>query len=65
MGSSCELPPEDRRPAGPMPERDFLDRMIDKRAARNPEFPRLVDAARSRRELLRALAGQREGRKRR
>ncbi len=43
-----------------MPERDFLDKMIDKRTARNPEFPRLLDAARRRRELLRALAEQRE-----
>ncbi|MGH2902248.1 MAG: helix-turn-helix domain-containing protein [Solirubrobacteraceae bacterium] len=47
-----------------MPERDFLDKMINKRAARNPEFPRLLDAARRRRELLRALAGQREEQKR-
>ena len=47
-----------------MPERDFLDKMIDKRAARNPEFPRLLDAARRRRALLRALAGQREEQKR-
>ena len=44
--------------------RDFLEKMIDKRAARNPEFPRLLDAARRRRELLRALAGQREEQKR-
>ncbi len=43
-----------------MPERDFLDKIIDKRTARNPEFPRLLDAARRRRELLRALAAQRE-----
>jgi predicted transcriptional regulator len=47
-----------------MPERDFLDKMIDKRAARNPEFPRLLDAARRRRELLRALAEQRDEQKR-
>ncbi len=47
-----------------MPERDFLDEMIDKRTARNPEFPRLLDAARRRRELLRALAGEREQQKR-
>lgn len=47
-----------------MPKRDFLDKMIDKRTARNPEFPRLLDAARRRRELLRALAEQREGQKR-
>jgi predicted transcriptional regulator len=43
-----------------MPTQDFLEQMIDKRAARNPEFPRLLDAARRRRELLRALAGERE-----
>jgi predicted transcriptional regulator len=43
-----------------MPERDFLDKMTDKRTARNPEFPRLLDATRRRRELLRALAGRRE-----
>ncbi len=43
-----------------MAERDFLEKMIDKRTARNPEFPRLLDAARRRRELLRSLAGQRE-----
>jgi len=42
-----------------MAERDFLEKMIDKRTARNPEFPRLLDAARRRRELLRALAEQR------
>jgi predicted transcriptional regulator len=43
-----------------MPERDFLEEMIDKRTARNPDFPRLLDAAHRRRELLRALAGERE-----
>ncbi len=43
-----------------MAERDFLEKMIDKRTARNPEFPRLLDAARRRRELLRSLADQRE-----
>lgn len=47
-----------------MPERDFLEEMVDKRTARNPEFPRLLDAARRRRGLLRALAGQREEQKR-
>jgi predicted transcriptional regulator len=47
-----------------MPERDFLDKMIDKRTARNPEFPRLMDTARRRRELLRALTDQREEQKR-
>jgi predicted transcriptional regulator len=43
-----------------MAERDFLDKMIAKRTARNPEFPKLLDAARRRRELLRALAERRE-----
>ncbi len=43
-----------------MAERDFLDEMIAKRTERNPEFPKLVDAARRRRELLRALAERRE-----
>jgi predicted transcriptional regulator len=43
-----------------MAERDFLDEMIAKRTARNPEFPRLLDAARRRRELLRTLAERRE-----
>jgi predicted transcriptional regulator len=43
-----------------MAEQDFLDRMIAKRTAANPEFPQLLDAARRRRELLRTLAEQRE-----
>jgi transcriptional regulator with XRE-family HTH domain len=47
-----------------MPERDFLDEMIDMSTARNPEFPRLLDAARRRRALLRALAEQRQRQKR-
>ena len=47
-----------------MSERDFLDEMIDRSTARNPEFPRLLDAARRRRALLRALAEQRQGQKR-
>ncbi len=47
-----------------MPAKDFLDRMIDKRTAGNPDFPRLLDAARRRRELLHALAGQREEQRR-
>jgi hypothetical protein len=55
---------EPRRTGEIMPERDFLDEMIERRTARNPEFPRLLDAAQRRRELLRALAGQREGQKR-
>ncbi len=47
-----------------MPEQDFLEQMIDRRTARNPEFPRLLDAARRRRELLRTLAVQREAQQR-
>ena len=43
-----------------MPERDFLDKMIAKRTARNPEFPQLVEAARRRRELLHTLGERRE-----
>lgn len=43
-----------------MAERDFLDKMIAKRTARNPEFSKLFDAARRRRELLRALTERRE-----
>jgi hypothetical protein len=43
-----------------MPERDFLQEMIDSRTARNPEFPRLLGAARRRREPLRAPAQERE-----
>jgi predicted transcriptional regulator len=41
-------------------ERDFLDEMSAKRTKRNPAFPKLLDAARRRRELLRALAERRE-----
>jgi predicted transcriptional regulator len=47
-----------------MSERDFLDEMIDKHTACNPEFPRLLDAARRRRALLRALAEQRREQRR-
>jgi hypothetical protein len=53
-----------RKQTRPMPERDFLDKMIGKRTARNPEFPRSLDAARRRRDLLRALAVQREEQRR-
>jgi predicted transcriptional regulator len=42
-----------------MPERDFLDEVIDERTSRNPEFPQLVEAAARRRELLSALAEKR------
>ena len=47
-----------------MAERDFLDVMIAKRTKRNPEFPKLLDAARRRRQLLRALAERRENQER-
>lgn len=47
-----------------MAERDFVDEMIAERTARNSEFPKLVDAAARRRELLRALAERREQRER-
>jgi predicted transcriptional regulator len=47
-----------------MAERDFLDEMVERRTARNRDFPRLVDAARRRRELMRTLAEQREGQER-
>ena len=47
-----------------MTERDFLDKMIDKRSASSLEFPRLMDAAHRRRQLLRALTEQREAQKR-
>ena len=39
---------------------DFLDDIIAKGTAENPEFPRLVDAALERRRLLRTLARERE-----
>jgi ribosome-binding protein aMBF1 (putative translation factor) len=41
-------------------EEDFLSEIIRERAAKNPNFPALVDAASQRRELLRALAKERE-----
>lgn len=41
-------------------DRDFLDEILDERAAGNPEFAQLVDAALRRRELLHALAQRRE-----
>lgn len=47
-----------------MAERDFLDEMIEERTARNREFPKLVDAAARRRELLRTLAERRQGQER-
>ena len=39
---------------------DDLDRMIARRTARNPDFPGLVQGALGRRDLVRALAAQRE-----
>ena len=41
---------------------DFLDEIIDERAARNPAFPALVEAAERRRELLHELARRRSER---
>ncbi len=38
---------------------DDLDASIAKRAAKNPEFPKLVDAALKERRLLRELASRR------
>jgi predicted transcriptional regulator len=43
-----------------MADRDFLDDVVVERSARNPEFPRMVEAARRRRSLLSALAEIRE-----
>lgn len=47
-----------------MGEPDFVDELIARRTATNPDFPVLVDAARRRRELLRALAERREAQRR-
>ncbi len=41
-------------------ENDFLTELIEERTRANPDFPALVDAALSRRALLRELAAQRE-----
>ena len=41
-------------------EQDFLAEVIHERSARNPRFPALVKAAEERRELLLALARERE-----
>jgi predicted transcriptional regulator len=41
---------------------DFLDERIAARAARNPNFPAMVEDAIRRRELLRALADERAAR---
>ena len=45
-------------------EPDFLDEMIAERTAANPEFPQLLEAARRRRELMRALAERRTAQQR-
>jgi hypothetical protein len=37
-----------------MTEPDFLDELIDERTARNPDFPKLVEAAERRRMPLEA-----------
>jgi ribosome-binding protein aMBF1 (putative translation factor) len=39
---------------------DFLTEIVRERTMKNPNFPALVEAALDRRELLRALAKQRE-----
>jgi ribosome-binding protein aMBF1 (putative translation factor) len=39
---------------------DFLAEMIAERTKANPDFPALVEAALNRRELLRALAAERQ-----
>lgn len=38
---------------------DFLDELVDERAARNADFPAMVEAAERRRKLLGALAERR------
>src|SRR3954463_1956495 len=44
-----------------MPERkDLVTELVEERTARNPDFPALVNAASSRRDLLRTLAADRE-----
>lgn len=43
-----------------MMEQDFLSEIIGERTEKNPKFPVLVEAAIARRELLRALAHERE-----
>lgn len=42
---------------------DFLDELVAERAAKNPEFPRLVEEAAARRVLARKLAALREAQK--
>jgi len=42
------------------PSRDDLEAYVAERAARNPDFPRLMDAAAERKRLLRDLAAARK-----
>ena len=44
-------------------EPDALDELIAERTARNPDFPKLLEAAERRRALLKELAGVRQRRK--
>ncbi len=39
---------------------DFLDKVVNERSERNPDFPELVEPAVRRRQLLRELAARRE-----
>lgn len=48
------------RYASAMPQKDFLEELIDEGAKRNPRFREMVDAAQERRRLLRGLAAKRE-----
>ena len=43
-----------------MPEKDFLDEIIEESTKRNPRFPEMLEAAQERRRLLRELAAKRE-----
>lgn len=43
-----------------MPEKDFLDEIIEDGTKKNPRFPEMVEAAYRRRVLLRELAAERE-----
>jgi transcriptional regulator with XRE-family HTH domain len=43
-----------------MSTKDFLDELIEEGTARNPDFPKLVEAAERRRALLKQLGGMRE-----
>ncbi len=44
-------------------EPDFLDELIAERTARNPDFPKLLEAAERRQALLKGLASVREKRR--